>query len=170
MSKNAHRSALRRARVSVPGHAYFVTKCILESRTNALACQDCAEVLIDGLIWLKDHHLAHICGFVIMPNHYHAVLGLEEDKTLSSIMESVGKYTARQINKLLHRTGTFWEKGFYDHGVRDRSDYDDILTYMHHNPVRAGLVESPELWPYSTAHRKYEHLIDWAWLGHDLHG
>ena len=96
-----------------------------------------------------------------MPNHYHSVLGLIGKKSLGEILGSISKYTARPINTILGRAGRFWEQGFYDHCVRDRQDFDGILQYMHYNPVKAGLVPEPSLWPYSTAHPRYANLIDW---------
>jgi REP element-mobilizing transposase RayT len=80
-------------------------------------------------------------------------------------MESVGRFTARQINIQLQRKGSFWEEGFYDHAIRQREDFDDIFQYMHENPVRKELCECPDDWSYSTAHPKYAGWIDWEWLG-----
>ena len=172
MFEKRHRprsSALRRGRVSVGGYAYFITKCTLDIQTTVLAQQECANIIIESLIWLKERRVIHLCGFVIMPNHYHCVIGVLEKKSLSEILESVSKYTARRINGIFDRKGQFWQDGFYDHFIRDRCDFDDILQYMHYNPVKAGLVPEPGLWPYSTAHPKYAHLIDWDWLGPNLH-
>ena len=163
-----HRSSLRKGRMSLPGCAYFITKCVEDYDTKVLARPGCAGIVIESLEWLANENIAHICGLVVMPNHYHTVVGLGEVKSLQGIMESIGKYTARRINRILGRSGSFWEEGFHDHLIRDRQDFEDILLYMHYNPVRAGLVEGPELWQFSTANPKYAHLIDWEWLGHAL--
>ncbi len=165
MSNTPHRSALRYGRISIPGNAYFITKCALDRTTKLLSEPMIAELIIQSFVWIQEQNWAEIAGFVIMPNHYHVTFGLCGARTLSQIMESVGKYTSRQINKTLGIEGRFWEEGFYDHGIRDRSDFDGILTYMHENPVRAGLVASPEMWPFSTANPKYVHLINWEWIG-----
>ena len=125
----------------------------------------CAEIVINSLKWLHDTHLIRLCGFVIMPNHYHVILGLGKKKTLSEVMENTNKYSARQINKFLKRRGRFWEEGFYDHCMHSRADFEKFLFYVHSNPVKAGLIEKMELWPYSTAHPQYSHLIDVDWLG-----
>ena len=55
-----------------------------------------------------------------------------------------------------------WEEGFYDHRIRDRGDFEDILEYTHRNPVEKGLVEIPEAWPYSTAHERYADVTNRA--------
>lgn len=133
-----------------------------------LASPDCAEIVIGSLIWALEQAWFRILGFVVMPDHYHVSIGLGAKKTLSQVMESIGKYTARRINELLRQEGSFWEEGFYDHLIRNREDFDRILEYMHNNPVMAGLVESPEEWPYSTANPRYAHLIDWDWIGPNI--
>jgi hypothetical protein len=45
-----------------------------------------------------------------------------------------------------------WEKSFTNHRIRDESDYEKHRSYIHLNPVRAGLVEFPQDYPYSSAH------------------
>ena len=101
-----------------------------------------------------------------MPDHYHLILGLGEIKSLSDAIAGVSKYTARRINEHLVRQGALWEEGFYDHMLRDRKDFDGVLTYTHWNPVEGGLVEVPEAWPYSTANECFAGEIGWEWLGH----
>ena len=80
----------------------------------------------------------------MMPDHYHAIIGLRSIRQLSGIMESIDKYTARRLNQLLQHEGPFWQDGFYEHLVRDTKDYDNILEYVHNNPVEAGLTDSPD--------------------------
>jgi REP element-mobilizing transposase RayT len=158
-------AALRKGRVSLPNHAYFLTKCVDAADSRVLATPNCARILIESLRWLTSEKYARCGGFVIMPNHYHLVLGLYDTKTLPEVLASFNRYTSRQINRVLSRAGRFWEPGYYDHALRDRADLDEILAYMHENPVRAGLVEREVDWPFSTANPEYAGLIDWEWLG-----
>lgn len=44
----------------------------------------------------------------------------------------------------------FWQKGFWDHVIRDEADFQRHLDYIHYNPVKHGLVQRPEDWPYSS--------------------
>ena len=102
-------------------------------------------------------------AFCIMPDHYHAVLFPVGRKSLSEIMNSFGKFTARRLNMLLHRQGEFWEEGFYDHRCRDDDDIEDRVTYIEHNPVRVELVRKAEDWPFSSAHPSQTSLLDRDW-------
>ena len=161
-----HRSDLREGRVSLPYHAYFITKCLAVPGEETLSIPACAEIVIDSIIWARDAGWWRILGFCVMPNHYHLIVGLGEIKSLSDAIAGVNKFTARTINQHMKRKGSLWEEGFYDHMIRDRGDFEDILEYTHRNPVEKGLVEIPEAWPYSTAHERYADEIDWEWLGH----
>ncbi|MEX0717309.1 MAG: transposase [Planctomycetaceae bacterium] len=67
------------------------------------------------------------------------------------IMQSIKGYTARECNKLLGLSGTFWQDESYDHVVRDHEELLRIIEYIEHNPVKAGLVLRREDWKYSSA-------------------
>jgi len=69
--------------------------------------------------------------------------------TLSSIMQSLKGYTARRGNQLLGRHGTFWQHESYDHCVRDSSEWQRIIAYVLNNPVKVGLVDKREKWPWN---------------------
>jgi REP element-mobilizing transposase RayT len=47
-----------------------------------------------------------------------------------------------------------WQRSFEDRRIRDREDFMRHREYIHHNPVRAGLCQLPEDYPFSSAHRK----------------
>jgi putative transposase len=59
-------------------------------------------------------------------------------------MQSLKGHTARQANKLLARTGTFWQEESYDHYVRNSEAHQRIVHYIRQNPVKAGLVSRSE--------------------------
>ena len=66
-------------------------------------------------------------------------------------MHSISSYTANECNKLLGRSGAFWEDESYDHCPRDGTEVVRIVEYLEMNPVKAGLVSKPEDWPFSSA-------------------
>jgi REP element-mobilizing transposase RayT len=63
-------------------------------------------------------------------------------------------YSARRANEHLRRTGPFWSADFFDRFVRDQNHYERALNYIEYNPVKAGLVPEPMLWPWSSARRR----------------
>jgi putative transposase len=59
-----------------------------------------------------------------------------------------------KFSKELSRPGTqVWQNRFWEHLIRDDRDLQTHLDYIHYNPVKHGLVESPKDWPFSTFHR-----------------
>jgi len=90
--------------------------------------------------------------WVIMPNHVHLVLWPMPNQTLSAILQSRKRHTARQANLLLGRTGqTFWQPESYDHWIRNDDEKARIRRYIRNNPVTAGLCRAPEDWRWSSA-------------------
>ncbi len=88
----------------------------------------------------------------IMPNHVHVLINVKEDKTLSHIVRSWRSYTSHEANELLNRTGRFWMPEYFDRYIRNDGHYNNVVQYIDNNPVKAGLVDSPEKWRWSSAY------------------
>lgn len=71
---------------------------------------------------------------------------------LSKIMHSLKSYTANEANKVLERTGRFWQRESYDHWVRDEAELFRIAEYIANNAVSANLAANAWDWPYCSAH------------------
>jgi len=94
--------------------------------------------------------LYDLLAWVLMSNHVHVLV--QPHKPLCEATRAVKNTSARQANLILGRTGLpFWQDESYDHWVRDGKELQRIVQYIEWNPVRAGLVERPELWPWSSA-------------------
>ena len=95
----------------------------------------------------------HTC--VVMPNHVHLLLTPAID--LPKIMHSLKRYTARLANRALGIVGQpFWQAESYDHLVKTAEEFRRIKRYIEWNPVKAGLVASPEEFPYLLCERGVE--------------
>ena len=79
----------------------------------------------------------------------------DANSTLAKIMHSLKSYTAHEANKLLHRTGTFWQAESYDHWVRDDEELERIVNYIRANPVKAGLVDEHQDWFFCSCHDRF---------------
>jgi REP element-mobilizing transposase RayT len=112
-----------------------------------------ASLLHESLCY-RAGHVYDLHAFCIMPNHVHLVCTpLQKEKGIyhaaSAIMHSMKRYTARRANQLLGRGGAFWQHESYDHVVRNEAEWRRIITYVLHNPVKAGLAARPEDWEWS---------------------
>ncbi|MEM0966480.1 MAG: transposase [Verrucomicrobiota bacterium] len=76
---------------------------------------------------------------VIMPNHLHCLISLNESRTLSSTLQTLKGISARRVNQKLKRSGSFWAKDYFDRIVRDRSHFFRCARYIRRNPQKAAL-------------------------------
>jgi REP element-mobilizing transposase RayT len=85
-----------------------------------------------------------------MPNHVHILIspGIDVDK----ITRAIKGRSARLANTLLGRSGQpFWQAESFDHWIRSPRQFRDVRNYIELNPVKAGFVDRPEDWPFSSA-------------------
>jgi REP element-mobilizing transposase RayT len=158
-----HARRLRGGRMSAPFQTYFVTKCV-EARRPILAVPAAAEVVIESLAHVRRRGQIKLLAFVVMPDHYHAVLSLLPGHDLSDLMRRIGSYTANRIRRLLELDQPMWQAdGFFDRACRNDKEVYDAVEYVHDNPVRKGLMAVPEEWPFSSAHPKHREMLDWDW-------
>jgi putative transposase len=96
--------------------------------------------------------------FVIMANHVHLLLLPSISPSL--LLKSLKGVTAREANRLLDRTGEqFWQRESYDHWVRNDAEWSRIASYIERNPVKAGLVEKEEDYPWSSANSRWSKSV-----------
>lgn len=94
-------------------------------------------------------------GFAIMPDYVHFLLTVSEKGTIADIMRDWKSRMSHEINQMLGWNGALWQRDYWAHGIRGENDSATKLEYIHQNPVRAGFVDAPEHWWYSSA-RWYE--------------
>ncbi len=107
-------------------------------------------MLEDVLRYGETRDLYHLLAWVIMPNHVHAVF--KPQVSLATIMRWLKGRTSRMANRILRRTGIpFWQEESFDHWIRTRDELEGVIHYVENNPVRAGLTDAKESWPWSSA-------------------
>ena len=75
-----------------------------------------------------------LIAYVIMPNHVHLLVQTIENYALADILHSIKRHSARNINKLIERTGGLWFREYYDRMIRNRGHFDRALKYIENNP------------------------------------
>jgi REP element-mobilizing transposase RayT len=109
------------------------------------------------------HYELH--AFVVMSNHVHILIRPQIDPSI--LLKALKGATAREANKRLRRTGEpFWQKESYDRWVRNQAEFERIRAYIENNPVKAGLVQVPEQYPWSSASVEKHLLIPHAHSTH----
>lgn len=79
---------------------------------------------------------------VVMPDHVHGIFVFPRSRPMSAVIGAWKGYLARaeRIN---------WQQGYFDHRLRNRTEADECWRYIRQNPVRAGLTEHEDGWPWS---------------------
>ena len=111
-----------------------------------------ARLVAEALTHFDGQHY-HLHAWVIMPNHVHVLITTVATATLAEIEHSWKSYTAKQANRLLARSGQFWQKECFDRVMRNRRETAETKIYIEANPVAAGLCASIYDWPWSSAAR-----------------
>ncbi len=116
-------------------------------RRSFLESPQAARVVLDALGWLEQAGRMILQAAVVMPDHLHFVAALNAG-TLPELMHSLKGYTGKRLNSMLGRKGTFWQDQYHDHAVRKDEVLSEVVLYVLHNPVRAGLVTDFHEYPF----------------------
>jgi REP element-mobilizing transposase RayT len=137
---------LRSGRVSIESQAYFITTATHE-RIPLFIDPAAAGIVLDSLKWLDQQGKMVLDAAVLMPDHLHCVAELKTDG-LPIFMHSLKSYTAKKVNAVLKRQGSFWQDQYYEHAIRKDEDLMEVVLYILNNPVRAGLVKDFHDYPF----------------------
>ena len=129
---------------------FFVTSAT-DSHRAMLQSERMATLLMNCLFdnRQKERFLLH--EFVIMPDHFHAIITPAAEVPLEKAMQFIKGGFSYRARKELNINTAIWQAGFTNHRIRDLQDYEHHRSYIHQNPVKAGLADAPELFPYSSA-------------------
>jgi putative transposase len=89
-----------------------------------------------------------VAGYVLMPEHVHLLVGEPSRSSLSVALQVLKQRTSRKLK--ISGEVQFWQRRYYDFNVHNEEKRVEKLRYMHRNPVKRGLVEKPEDWPWSS--------------------
>ena len=145
-------------RLFIPGGDYFFTVNLLDRRTSLLT--DHIEALRDAYGYVQSRHAFETIAICIFPEHLHCIWRLPTgDADYSNRWRMLkSRFTKSLPTSIDTRKGRrkgergIWQRRFWEHSIRDEQDLDRHIDYIHWNPVKHGLVETPEDWPFSTYH------------------
>lgn len=118
------------------------------------------------LHWLRELSIKTDCtvhAYCLMGNHVHLLLTSGEPDSVSQLMKTLGQRYVQYINRTYERTGTLWEGRFRSSVVQDENYVLACYRYIDSNPVRAGMVQHPSDYRWSSF-RVNAGLEPSAWL------
>jgi putative transposase len=136
---------------------YFITASTWEKK-SLLQSERMARLLMDVLFHYQSQSKYRLHEFVVMPDHFHALLTPLPPVTLEKVVQFIKGGFSFRVKKELGFVGEIWQTSFYDHRVRDGEEYSRFRHYIHMNLVRRGLVPIPEEFTYSSAMLKLDEV------------
>lgn len=109
------------------------------SGSCVLSGSPCRQIVEDALLHFDGERYI-LWAFAIMPNHVHTLFSLHAPHCLEKTLHSWKSYTAREINRLLERTGPFWQEDYWDRLIRSKAHFDRCVEYIRGNPAKARLA------------------------------
>ena len=128
---------LRKGRFSETGRIYLVTTTTI-GRRPVFADLAAGREVVKAM--RREADQADTLAFVVMPDHLHWLLQLQERATLESVVRNVKAFSSRGVNEREGENGSIWQRGFHDHALRREEDLVRLARYIVANPLRAGLV------------------------------
>ncbi|MBI4798987.1 MAG: transposase [Desulfarculus sp.] len=143
------------------GHAFFLTFSCYKRR-RLLDADPAKAIVLDVLTSQLSKQDGKCAGFVIMPDHVHAVVWFGQQVQLSYFMKQWKQRSSIQLKRNLKECQwvyakeiswdePIWQAGYYSFNIYSEQKLIEKMNYMHSNPVKAGLVDKPEKWQYSSS-------------------
>ena len=126
--------------LEVPDATYFVSFSCLHRLELPPEARDLVMTEIRSL----DRDTIDLDAAVVMPDHAHAILRLLGTLTLTEILKRIKGRIAHRINKITGRHGRVWTQESFDHIVRGEAEWQEKIEFISQNPLKKGLVPSPE--------------------------
>lgn len=143
------------------GDLHFIT-CSCYQRRPGLGTARRRDLFLKILESVRQKYQFVVVGYVVMPEHFHLLISEPQERTPSVVMQALKLSFARRVLGQMRRRGSaqaelfpaekhpVWQARFYDFNVRSKRKRAEKLRYIHQNPVKRGLVASPELWRWSS--------------------
>jgi REP element-mobilizing transposase RayT len=154
-------------------YAYFVTWTVVDW-LPLFSEPVYRQIVLDALNFLRTNKHTQLNAFVVMATHIHAVLWPDDGISLSDVIRDFKRFTSRRISKEAEQRGAkqllvrfraartgnraqevstyqVWQEGSHAEALFSEKFARQKIDYIHLNPVRAGMVEKADEWPYSSA-------------------
>ena len=144
----------RHLRIRIPGMTYHVMSRCIEKKP-LMKHTYLKDLMLSVLNQALEKYVFELSAFTIMDNHFHllirTVVGGED---ISRIMQFIKSQYARKYNRIMNRTGPFWNERFSDRIIEYAEDpifaFNNVLRYMAENPVRSMYVKDAREYIYSS--------------------
>ncbi len=144
----------------ISGATYFFTQTLQDRSSNYLIRY--IDLLRISMQKTRQKLPFSIVAMVVLPEHMHSIWKLpDNDSAYDKRWRLFKSYFSQELikldNKCISKNNrgeyNLWQKRYWEHTIRDERDLNIHIDYVHYNPVKHKLVESPRDWPYSSIHK-----------------
>ena len=149
-------------RAFIPGGCWFFTVNLWNRNSRLLT--DNIDALRDALAQTRKRFPFTVSALVVLPDHLHTIWDLpdgDQDFPLrwrlikGRFSKSIPAGEALSGSRAIRGERGIWQRRYWEHAIRDERDYQTHMNYCWINPVKHGLVEDMDDWPYSTFHESW---------------
>jgi len=141
---------------------FFITKSLYPKRPALNT--EARQIIVSALSFAVAKRRICLRAFVVMPDHWHALVGLINPWTLPRFMHAMMSHVGAKTSEFTDSYQTTWQDGYYDTRIRTAKQFGYVTSYIEQNPVAKGLVDKPEQWDTSSARRTDLVTEEWPWL------
>jgi putative transposase len=164
-------------RAFLPGGTFFFT-LVAYQRRPLFSDSGNVQKLRESMRQVREERPFDLMAAVILPDHLHFIMTLptgdaDYSRRLGQIKarftrmltdRTQSNSNLRSSSRKRHRESDVWQRRFWEHAIRDETDFQRHFDYIHYNPVRHGLAQCPHQWQYSTfAHWVRQKAYDPEW-------
>lgn len=156
----------------VPGGSFFFTVNLANRRSRRLV--ESIDLLRGAFRLVRARRPFTLDAIIVLPDHLHAIWTLPPgDADYATRWQLIKAAFSRGIEPVEHRSKSraakgergIWQRRYWEHTLRDESDFAHHCDYIHFNPVKHGYVRTANEWPHSSLHRFVKlgiYPLDWA--------
>jgi putative transposase len=151
LSNRPARAKIRR--LYVPNAHYFIT-AVTQARLPPFADEANVDLLRVTMRRAKEYHPFKMQAYAFMPDHLHLLILVPETTNISKLLQSIQRNFTRNYKgeRGITEATHLWQRGFWDHVIRDDRDFENHFHYIHYNPVKHGYVTQPGLYSHTSFH------------------
>ena len=169
-------------RFRIEGSIFYITSNVY-NRLKIFTRPSFIISIIDSLNYYRYQYSCKLLGYVIMLDHIHLLIWPQNEQAVTDFMRDFKRFTSGRITRQAKLEGKIdwvkkfeeagdetnradckvWQDSFWEQDIYTQKFLEQKLNYIHLNPVRAGIVETAEDYPYSSYRNYYlddNHLIE----------
>jgi putative transposase len=116
-----------------------IERCLDEGHGACVLRRPEAANVVGNALQHFEGERCHQIGWIVMPNHVHALFIPRPPWSLERLLHSWKSFTAHALHKQLGTSGDFWQRDYFDRLVRDQAHFANCVRYIRRNPAKAGL-------------------------------